>query len=74
MSTTPAASLERLAQKKEGHEFCSPWAQDTLYLSLLSLNWERELGGGGGINSSAADKLHKLWNDTTPQIKEGASS
>lgn len=49
MSTPPAASLERLAQKEEGHEFCSPWAQDTLNPSSLSLNWERELGMGVGV-------------------------
>lgn len=44
VSTPPAASLRRLAQKEEGQEFCSPWTQEALNPRDLNLgegrgNW-----------------------------------
>lgn len=53
MGSTPvAASPRSLAPMGEGHEFCSPWTQET-----LNPKWpESKLGDGIGlkINSSAA--------------------
>ena len=57
MSSSPAARLGSLAQE-EAHEFCSPWTQETLNPSGLSLNLERELGLK--INSSDAGQAQQV--------------
>lgn len=57
VSTPPAASLRRLAQKEEVQEFCSPWTQEALNPRDLNLHWERELGLK--INSSAAEQAQQ---------------